>query len=126
MRHKLGFKYEWRVRIWGDIFNHDDEKKYLKEIVSGGNIALLPKLMSAENISMRDTKAIVEYLMQLDFYKDFSTYTQIKAAELGQKAEEAAGEVKSVGRPSIPDGNVENDATAASKASGTNTAENRE
>lgn len=126
LRHKLGFKYEWRVRIWGDIFNHDDEKKYLKEIVSGGNIALLPKLMSAENISMRDTKAIVEYLMQLDFYKDFSTYTQIKAAELGQKAEEAAGEVKSVGRPSIPDGNVENDATAASKASGTNTAENRE
>lgn len=91
LRHKLGFKYEWRIRIWGDIFNHDDEKKYLKEIVSNGNIALLPKLMSAEGISMRDTKAIVEYLQDLDFYKDFSTYTQIKSAALGQKEQTDTG-----------------------------------
>ena len=126
LRHKLGFKYEWRIRIWGDIFNHDDEKKYLKEIVSNGNIALLPKLMSAEGISMRDTKAIVEYLQDLDFYKDFSTYTQIKSAALGQKEQTDTGSSNPVGRPAIPDGNVENDATAASKASGTNTAENRE
>ena len=126
LRHKLGFKYEWRIRIWGDIFNHDDDKKYLKEIVSNGNIALLPKLMSAEGISMRDTKAIVEYLQELDFYKDFSTYTQIKSAALGQKEQTDTGSQNPVGRPAIPDGNVENDATAASKASGTNTAENRE
>lgn len=126
LRHKLGFKYEWRIRIWGDIFNHDDDKKYLKEIVSNGNIALLPKLMSAEGISMRDTKAIVEYLQELDFYKDFSTYTQIKSAALGQKEQADTGGQNPVGRPPIPEGNVENDATAASKANGTNTAENRE
>ena len=40
---------------------------------------------------MRDTKAIVEYLQDLDFYKDFSTYTQIKSAALGQKEQTDTG-----------------------------------
>ena len=128
LNHKLGLKYDWKVRIWGDIFNIDNEKKYLKEVVANGNMALLPKLMSAEGISMRDTKAIVDYIKELDFYKDLTTYTQLKASELSlkaseQAAEEAAGQV---GRPMIDDANIENDATAASREQGTNTSDNRE
>ena len=128
LNHKLGLNYGWKVRIWGDIFNIDNEKKYLKEVVANGNMALLPKLMSAEGISMRDTKAMVDYIKSLDFYKDLTTYTQLKASELSLKAddkaaEEAAGQV---GRPMIDDGNIENDATAASREQGTNTSDNRE
>ena len=37
LQHKLGLKYRWTVRIWGDIFNNDNDKKYLKEIVANGN-----------------------------------------------------------------------------------------
>ena len=44
--------------------------------------ALLPKLMSAEGISMRDTKAFSEYIKSLDFYKEFMTYTQISQQKL--------------------------------------------
>lgn len=128
LQHKLGLKYQWKIRIWGDIFNNDNDKKYLKEIVANGNIALLPKLMSAEGISMRDTKAITEYIKTLGFYEDFMTYTMLKNAELGvEQAEEDDGSGSGeVGRPSIDDGNVENDATAASKARGDNIADNRE
>lgn len=81
-------KYDWKIRIWGDIFNNDNDKKYLKEIVANGNIALLPKLMSAEGISMRDTKAITEYIKTLGFYEDFMTYTMLKNAELGTEQSE--------------------------------------
>lgn len=126
LQHKLGFKYEWKIRIWGDIFSNETEKKYLKEIVSNGNVALLPKLMSAEGISLRDTKALTEYLKTFDFYKDFMTYTQVKAAELGMKAaEESAGASGEVGRPLLSDSEIETDATAVSRETGSNTSDNR-
>ena len=126
LQHKLGFKHEWKIRIWGDIFSNEVEKKYLKEIVSNGNIAMLPKLMSAEGISIRDTKAITEYLKTFDFYKDFVTYTQLKAAELGMQAAEQSAEAKGeVGRPLLPDSEITSDATAISREQGTNTADNR-
>lgn len=128
LRHKLGLKYVWKVRIWGDIFNNENDKKYLKEIVANGNIALLPKLMSAEGISMRDTKAITEYIKKFGFYEDFMTYTQLKNSELNkqnitQSDDDGEGEV---GRPSIDDGDIDNENTGASRDQGTNTSDNRE
>lgn len=128
LQHKLGLKYVWRVRIWGDIFSNENEKKYLKEIVANGNLALLPKLMSAEGISMRDTKAIVEYLKTLDFYKDFVTYTQLQQQKQQLKGVTngtANDTPKDVGRPPLSDADIESDATAASRESGTNTTDNR-
>lgn len=133
LQHKLGFDYRWKIRIWDDIFNHLDNVKVLKEMVAGGNIAFLPKLMSAERISMRDTKAIAEYIKTLDFYKEFMTYTQaskhemdIESQEEAEQRQEDQEEKGEVGRPEIPEGNIDNDATAASRADGTNTADNRE
>lgn len=133
LKHKLGFKFDWKIRIWGDIFNLENDKKYLKEVVANGNVALLPKLMSAEGISMRDTKAITEYIKTLGFYKDFMTYTLLKSAELQQQAaEEAAkdgegqGSESGPGRPSIPEQDVDNDETARSKENGTDTTDNRD
>lgn len=130
LQHKLGLKYDWKIRIWGDIFNNDNDKKYLKEIVANGNIALLPKLMSAEGISMRDTKAITQYIKTLGFYDDFMTYTMVKSSELALERSESADEGEegtgSVGRPSIDDGDIENDSTAASRDRGDNIADNRE
>lgn len=130
LQHKLGLRYRWRVSIWGDVFGIENEKKFLKEIVANGNIALLPKLMSAEGLSMRDTKALTEYIKGFGFYDDFMTYTQSKAAELAQEASadasEDGGEEGAVGRPALDDGDIDNEATAASRDSGNNTADNRE
>ena len=119
LQHKLGFKYMWKIELWGDIFTIDNEKGQLKEMVAGGNTALLPKLMSAEGLSLRDTRALTKYIKSLDFMKDFKTYTQESKA-----ASDASN--RPVGRPSIADGNIENDATAASRDGGTNTSDNRE
>jgi len=122
IKHKLGFSYAWKIKIWGDVFNHESDRKFLKEVVANGNIALLPKLMSAEGISIRDTKAMTEYIKTFDFYKDFMTYTQ--TTQIAQKEEdEAQG---AVGRPGLDDEEIDNDATAASKEAGTNTSDNRD
>lgn len=133
LKYKLGLKYTWKIRIWGDIFNRENDIKSLKEIVAGGNIALFPKLMSAHGINMRDTKAIVQYIENLDFYKKFKTYTQLMQAELAQESqEEEADEAegiennKTVGRPKKEESDIENDATAASRDSGLNTTDNRD
>ncbi len=131
LQHKLGFKYTWKIRIWGDVFNNDNDKKYLKEIVANGNVALLPKLMSAEGISMRDTKALTNYIKSLGFYEDFMTYTQLKNAEIAQGQQDATAEggeeeSEGAGRPAMDDSEVDNESTAASRDRGDNISDNRE
>lgn len=122
IRNKLGFKYDWTLHIWGDIFSFENEKKYLKELVAGGATFLLPKLASAEDLSLRDTKAIMSYIKTLDFYKDFSTWTSAAKAEEDAKSAETA----QVGRPALDESDIENESTAASRDAGDNTAENRD
>jgi len=133
LQHKLGFEYQWIIKIWGDIFNLENDKKYLKEVVANGNVALLPKLMSAEGISMRDTKAITSYIKTLGFYKDFMTYSQLKNAELGMQTQQAAEEQKAnetgqtgAGRPRIAEQDIDNDNTAQNRENGTEGSEGRE
>lgn len=126
LRHNLDLKYRWKVSIWGDIFFGDEQKGVLKEEVQGGNIALLPKLMSADGLNMTDTKALTEYVMSLGVYEKFRTLTQDHASELNDKAAEAEdSEKKSVGRPTISDGDITSDATGISKDSGANTKDGR-
>ena len=129
LRHNLGFKYRWKVRIWGDIFFADEEKSFVKEQVQAGNLALLPKLMSGEGISMTDTEALTKYVVSLGIYDLFRTMTMDRAHELGVEAQEKAAEgagTGKVGRPTISDGDVKSDATGVSKDSGANTKEGRE
>ena len=138
LQHKLGFSYRWKIRIWGDIFNQENETKLLKEMVASGNIAVLPKLMSSQRMSMRDTKAFAEYIKTLDFYKEFMQYTQQSKhdmdmesaehnAELTAESEEEEDESGNpVGRPGADENNVDNDSTAQVIENGTNTKEGRE
>ena len=125
IRNKLGFKYDWTLHIWGDIFSFENEKKYLKELVAGGATFLLPKLASAEDLSLRDTKAIMSYIKTLDFYKDFSTWMSTATAT-AEAEQNAISDESQVGRPALDENDIENDATAASRDAGGNTAENRD
>lgn len=125
--HKLSLKYKWNLHIWGGIFTFEGEKKYLKEQVSGGNVALLPKLMSAEDMDLFETKAAVTFVKTLDFYKDFKTFTQEYQAD--QKLAENENKPQgsgAVGRPKLDDSEVDNDSTAKDRDNGTNVAGNRE
>ena len=43
----MNLKWEWRVSLWGDIFNRLDDIKQLKELVFSGFEGFTPKLLSA-------------------------------------------------------------------------------
>lgn len=132
IQHKIGMEYKWKLVIWGDIFNLENDKKFLKEVVANGNVALLPKLMSAEGISMLDTKAITSYIKTLGFYKDFMTYSQLKSAELNLEAQQVSEAAQNgngqsgAGRPRISDGDIDNENTAQARENGTEGSEGRE
>lgn len=132
LQHKLGFKYHWTIHLWGSVYTYSDDIKFLKEEWASGAKFVLPKLLSADGIDIMDARATISFIDSLDLYKDFETPTMEKQAELNLKAQADSGQASAdgskqgVGRPAIPEGKVDNENTAASRAEGTNTADNRD
>ena len=115
LNEQFGLKREWRVKLWGSIFDNDELKRD-KEMLLSGVKSLLPKVLSAEGISMLESQAICNYMDALGL--------QVKYIE-------ATGEGNTindnpVGRPTIDDGDVVNDSTAASKDLGENVSDTKE
>lgn len=123
LHNLLGFKYKWTIKIFGNIYTQENDKKFLKEAVLGGAKFFLPKLLAYEDISIRDSKAIVSYVDTFDLYKGLETLTQEKQAENKAKEQSATigGSGSGAGRPT--DENSENDSTAASQEQGSNISE---
>lgn len=141
---EFGLKYQWKISLWGDIFNKADDIKQLKELVISGVEGLFPKLLSSLGYSVEDyassvayTKALgikIEKTWELEKMKE-QTDLNIKSgeaiaktnAEITQTSEESTttetGEEKQVGRPALDDGDVENDNTQISKDSGQDTSD---
>ena len=111
----LGLQYKWNIHIWGDIYSLNDQKKYLKEMVLGGMKPLLPKLLSAEDMSVTDGKAVIEYIDSLKIYDKLETIGQAQKEKLAEQ----------VGRPKLDDDEIENDSTAQSRDLGEDTTENK-
>lgn len=113
----LGLKYHWKIRLWGGIYTMENEKKFLKEAVMSGDKFLMPKLLSSEDLTIRDAHALDIYIDSLDIYDKLEKVALVGSAEDETK--------NPVGRPAMDEGDVENDATAASKDAGNNVSENK-
>lgn len=123
----IGTKYKWQLHIWGGIFTFSDEIKRDKELFVAGATFVLPKLASAYDLSIRDTRAVQQYIDSFDIYDDFKTVTQVRQENINeQKSVSDTITSGSVGRPSKDDSDIDNDNTAASKDGGLDTADTRE
>lgn len=114
-----GLKYKWRVILWGDIFTFENTVKLLKELVAAGATFLLPKLASAFDLTMIDLQAIGEYV---EVFKIYDKFKPLSYAAQQEKKLSTTG----AGRPSLDDGDVTNDSTAASKDAGNNVSDIKE
>lgn len=112
----LGLKYNFKCNIWGGVYSWRDEVKTLKELIQNGNIGFLPKLLSAYRMTMDDYKLQYDYVDILEIYKK----------EEKTSGSEKMDKNKSVGKPPLDEGDVEDDNTAASKEQGGNVTENKE
>lgn len=125
--------YRWKIDIFGDIFSEQNQKKYLKELVTAGMKGLVPKLLAYEDITVKDSKAAELYLDSLGFYDNLTTLTQVAASKLNAAQEESGkpktnedGSTAQVGRPPLADEDIESDETAASREKGGNISENKD
>lgn len=122
----IGCHYKWKLHIWGGIFTFADEYARDKEMFVAGATFVLPKLVSAYGINMRDEKALAMYVDSLKVYDDFKTITQVMQEKMQAQQLDAQAQAKTgAGRPTKSDSDVDNDNTAASKDSGLNTADMR-
>lgn len=122
----LGCEYKWHIELWGGIFSMSDEKTALKELFVSGATFILPRLLSAYDLDVRDAKALNRYVDSVDMYKEFQTITQAsqEAAQIRKQKEEVV--TGKQGRPAVSVDKVTNDNTAASKDGGLDTKDTRE
>ena len=134
INNEFGLKYKWKVTLWGDIFNIREDTKILKELVASGLEGFVPKLLSANDETLEDYRGNVLYMKALNIKieKNFEIEKMKIQNELKKKisenneAEEKEEDKNNVGRPSLPDGEVENDNTGISKDQGNNVSDIKE
>ena len=80
----------------------------------------MPKLAACEDMTMKDFESSIVYVDSLDIYKRFATLTQAQ-----KEAAEAEKEQSKVGRPTLTDDQIENDATAQSREQGEDVSDNK-
>ena len=142
INNTLGLKYKWRVCLWGGIFSNNEETKQLKEMVFSGVEGMFPKLLSAMGMS------VLDYMTSCDWMKELGVKVEkvlaqenieeanklaLKTAQINKVSatssssdEEKVTSKDNVGRKSLDDDEITNDATAASRDAGTNVSDIKE
>ena len=110
VNNEFNLKYDWKITLWGDIYHWRDDLKIAKELLSGGVKSVLPKILSAEDMSLEDCICTSDYIDSLGI-------------QFNAKEEQINSPV---GRPALDDDQVQNDNTAISKDAGNNVSENKE
>lgn len=152
LKKDMNLKWEWRVSLWGDIFNRLDDIKQLKELVFSGFEGFTPKLLSALGYSVEDYKNSVNYMKALGIKieKSWELEKMEEQNKLNIKASKENAKISSeitktsvsntsleddkspdgtsnnVGRPSLNDNDITNDNTGTSRDAGNNSSEIKE
>ena len=106
-------KFQWKVSLWGDIFNIREDIKILREQVVSGLEGFIPKLLSANGMTVDDYQQAKAYLKALD----------IKVEKVLDQENLIANPV---GRPKLNDDEITNDNTGNSSNAGTNVSDIKE
>lgn len=122
VNNQFELEHQYKITIWGDIFN-SDELKVAKELLQNGIRSLLPKVLSSVNLTVEDHKCVCDYLDELGievYYKNEKPTNDTK-----EQTQENTEE-KKVGKPKMEIEEIENDSTAASVDAGNNVSDIKE
>ena len=122
VNNQFELEHQYKITIWGDIFN-SDELKIAKELLQNGVRSLLPKVLSSVNLTVEDHRCVCDYLDELGIEVYYRYENQINNTK--EKIQENTEE-KKVGKPKMEVEDIENDSTAASVDAGTNVSDIKE
>lgn len=105
INNQFNLKYEYKITLWGDIFDTNGELKLAKEMLQNGITSMLPRVLSAFNQTVEDLRAINDYIDVIGV----KVYNR-----------DSIEETQSVGRPRKEETEIDNDNTAASVDKGDN------
>lgn len=122
VNNQFELEHQYKITIWGDIFNND-ELKIAKELLQNGVRSLLPKVLSSVNLTIEDHKCVCDYLdaIGVEIYYKYNNVQQTNSLQEQEDTEE-----KKVGKPKMEIEEIENDSTAASADAGTNVSDIKE
>ena len=121
INNQFDLKYQYKITLWGDIFDTSDNLKMAKELLQNGVTSMLPRVLSAFNQSVEDMKTINDYIDVLGIV----IYARNIDSKINNKTNQESA-TQEVGRTTIEDKDIENDSTAASKDSGNNVSDIKE
>lgn len=90
LEREFGLKYHWKLTLWGGIFKKDDEISQLIQGINSGFEGLIPKLLSAYEMTVEDYKSSKLYIDSLDIkvWKSFEIEKMKLQADLNIKAQD--------------------------------------
>lgn len=110
----LGLKYNWKFKMFGDIFTHSEELQSVEKGLSLGMNYLLPKYGAMHNMDMEDINTLADQVNSSGIYDKFKPLVS---------AFQSKGEDGKVGRKIDTSG--DEDATVQSQDAGSNVSEGR-
>ena len=124
INEQFDLKYEWKIKLWGDIFYIRDDAKNLKELVLSGSKGFIPKLISAFNMTLEDYRCADLYVDQFNIkiLKD----EEININDNKTSSDKIEVNKNPVGRPKLDDSEIENDNTGTSNDLGNNVSDIKE
>lgn len=142
INNTLSLKYKWKIYLWGGIFSNNEETKQLKEMVFSGVEGMFPKLLSAMGMSVLDYTTSCDWMKELGVKVkkvlaqeniEEANKLALKTAQINKANttssspdEEKVTSKDNIGRKSLDDDEITNDATAASRDAGTNVSDIKE
>ena len=116
--YNLGdLKFHWQFYIHGDAFSEEKEVSAIEKSLSMGQVELLPKYLSYHDKTLLDAVTDIDWVEVSGIYDKFRPL--VNTFGISNKEEKAPG------RPKMDLDKMENDNTANSVDSGTNTSDTR-
>lgn len=118
MYDKGDLKYEWHFRIFGDAFSEKEKIAEIEKSISLGQLEFMPEYLAYHDMSLLDAVTTADWVNSTGLYDKFKPLTN----SFGMSTTPTSSKG---GRPKKAEDDIDNDSTANSVDSGTNTIDMR-
>lgn len=119
--------FEWEFKIFGDSFSDENKRNTIEKSLTLGQVQYIPEYLAYTDTTLLDAVTDIDWVEESGVYDKFKPLVNTYTLSNNSKTAKIKSDVESQGpgRPAKAENEIDNENTAASVESGTNTAENR-